>query len=255
VKAAKLVRVRPEILGLLADGSINLSNLCLIAPRLEEHPELLPQIAGKTKREVEALLASFGVPREFPDRIRILGPVAPRMPENGLLFFPESSQASAGAEPSDKAVPALEMRTEFRFAAGPVFVDAVARLRALLWHKHPDGRLEDLLYEATRDFIARRDPAREPKRASRRHASAFGPRARRISAAVRRVVWMRDGGRCSYFGPAGPCGESRSLEIDHITPWALGGRSDVVSNLRLLCRAHNRTEATRILGARASLPG
>src|SRR5665213_1758206 len=61
VRAARLVRVRPDILSMLADGSINLSNLCLIAPRLEEHPNLLGRIAGKSKREVEELIASFGV--------------------------------------------------------------------------------------------------------------------------------------------------------------------------------------------------
>jgi hypothetical protein len=144
---------------------------------------------------------------------------------------------------------------EFRFAAGPRFVGAVERLRALLWHKHPEGRLEDLLYEAAIDFIARRDPAREPKRSAALSAPSRFRRSRRIPAAVRREVWRRDEGRCRFSGESGPCNATRGLEIDHVVPWSKGGRSDLAANLRLLCRAHNQSEAVRLLGPRSSLPG
>jgi hypothetical protein len=261
VKAAKLARIRPEILSLLADGAINLSGLCLIAPRLEEHPALLLRIVGKTKREIEALVASLGVPREAPDRMRPLAPAVPAKREESLFCAPPSRDAAHDTPPPPSAparaedIPSFEPRMEFRFAAGPRFVEVVERLRALLWHKHPEGRLEDLLYEAASDFLARRDPARQTERAVGRRAPAQRRRSRRIPAAVRRAVWRRDAGQCSFSGPAGRCGEARSLEIDHVTPWALGGRSDQVSNLRLLCRAHNQCEAIRIFGKRASLPG
>jgi 5-methylcytosine-specific restriction endonuclease McrA len=257
VKAAALVRVRPEILPLLADGSINLSNLCLIAPRLEEHPALLTQIVGKRKREVEALLASFGVPRDIPDRIR---PIPPSTPLRSTV---ETASVDNAAPPSLLAIPAeapsavtrAESRMEFRFAAGSRFIDAVEKLRAMLWHKHPEGRLEDLLFEAANDFILRRDPAREPRTKTKSRGSSQGRRSRRIPADERRRVWRRDAGRCSFSGPAGPCGESRGLEIDHIRPWALGGRSDDASNLRLLCRAHNQGEAARVFGKNGVYPG
>ncbi len=141
---------------------------------------------------------------------------------------------------------------EFRFAAGPRFVDVVERLRAMLWHKHPEGRLEDLLYEAASDFLARRDPSREPSRKVRRHEPSGRRGTRRIPAEVRREVWRRDGERCTFTGSAGRCEESRGLEIDHVMPWALGGRSDPASNLRLLCHAHNQGEAIRLFGKRES---
>jgi hypothetical protein len=260
IKAAKLVRGRPEILSLLADGSINLSTLCLIAPRLAEHPALLLQIVGKTKREVEVLVASFGVPREIPDRVRPLPPATIPSGVQSAPFPPTRPDASPGVTPQPAVIQipiatVSEPRTEFRFAAGPRFVEAVERLRALLWHKHPGGRLEDLLYEAANDFIARRDPAREPKHSSVRGTPSRLRRSRRIPAAVRREVWKRDSGACSFVGPAGRCGESRSLKIDHVTPWALGGASDHASNLRLLCRAHNQSEATRVFDEVRSLPG
>ena len=59
---------------------------------------------------------------------------------------------------------------------------------------------------------------------------------RAISAGVRRQVWQRDGGRCSYVGPqtGRRCNSTHLIEIDHIVPHALGGGADP-GNLRLLC--------------------
>ncbi len=64
---------------------------------------------------------------------------------------------------------------------------------------------------------------------------------RAISAGVRRQVWQRDGGRCSYVDPqtGRRCNSTHLIEIDHIVPHALGGGADP-GNLRLLCGAHHR---------------
>ena len=63
---------------------------------------------------------------------------------------------------------------------------------------------------------------------------------RAISAGVRRQVWQRDGGRCSYVDPqtGRRCNSTHLIEIDHIVPHALGGGADP-GNLRLLCGAHH----------------
>ena len=64
---------------------------------------------------------------------------------------------------------------------------------------------------------------------------------RAISAGVRRHVWQRDGGRCSYIDPqtGRRCNSTHLIEIDHIVPHALGGGADP-GNLRLLCGAYHR---------------
>ena len=64
---------------------------------------------------------------------------------------------------------------------------------------------------------------------------------RAIPAAVRRQVWQRDGGRCSYVDreTGRRCNSRHMIEIDHILPYALGGGADP-GNLRLLCGAHHR---------------
>ncbi len=273
VRTARLIRTRPEILSLLGDGSINLSNLSLIEPWLESRPGLLREAIGKSKREVEALIASIGGRRDVPDRVRALAVrVASRpvdeqpsllspqsdsgMPEpaskmDGTPASPESLAEPPSQEPRDLKQPResaeSEPTLEIRFAASRRFVLAIESLRALLWHKYPTGRFEDVLFEAAENFIAERDPARKTKKCTSRNGPPAGkPRTRRIPSALRRAVWRRDGGRCSYVGTTGRCGETRGLEIDHVQPWALGGRSDLESNLRLLCRAHNQSEARRV---------
>ena len=73
--------------------------------------------------------------------------------------------------------------------------------------------------------------------------STVKPRAsgRAIPAAVRRQVWHRDGGRCSYVDrqTGRRCNSRHMIEMDHILPYALGGGADP-QNLRLVCRAHHR---------------
>lgn len=74
--------------------------------------------------------------------------------------------------------------------------------------------------------------------------------SRHIPNDVKRAVWVRDEGRCTYTSPSGHrCEERAGLEFDHIVPYALGGDSSV-SNIRLRCRTHNQLEAERIFGAR-----
>jgi hypothetical protein len=71
---------------------------------------------------------------------------------------------------------------------------------------------------------------------------------RYIPMDVRRAVWMRDEGRCTFESDAGRrCTVSGTVEFDHVIPVAHGGKA-TVDNLRLLCRAHNQYEAGRLLG-------
>jgi 5-methylcytosine-specific restriction endonuclease McrA len=60
---------------------------------------------------------------------------------------------------------------------------------------------------------------------------------------VRRAVWQRDGGRCTYVSRDGErCRETACLELHHETPYARGG-PPTESNLRLICRSHNALAA------------
>lgn len=69
-----------------------------------------------------------------------------------------------------------------------------------------------------------------------------------IPAHVRREVWLRDGGRCTWTGPDGHRCDSRwKLEFDHIQPVGRGGTS-TPDNIRLLCKRHNMLHAEQTFG-------
>ncbi len=66
---------------------------------------------------------------------------------------------------------------------------------------------------------------------------------------MKREVWQRDGGQCTFVSDRGQrCGARTRLEFDHATPVARGGEA-TVANLRLRCRAHNQHAADRAFGA------
>lgn len=67
-----------------------------------------------------------------------------------------------------------------------------------------------------------------------------------VMAEVRRAVFLRDGGACTYRDPktGRRCGTRRLLQIDHVKPRALGGGHEL-ENLRLLCAAHNLHRARK----------
>ncbi|MFT5042622.1 MAG: 5-methylcytosine-specific restriction endonuclease McrA [Hyphomicrobiaceae bacterium] len=66
---------------------------------------------------------------------------------------------------------------------------------------------------------------------------------RKIPAAIRREVWLRDGGRCAFVDESGErCGAMRSVEFHHKRPFGKGGGHEV-ENIELRCRAHNQAQA------------
>ncbi len=56
-------------------------------------------------------------------------------------------------------------------------------------------------------------------------------------------------GRCEYVSANGVrCAETRFLTIDHVRPFALGGRSTDPANLRCYCAAHNQMAGRNSFG-------
>jgi hypothetical protein len=74
LEAAKAARRFPAVLGLLERGELSLATLRLVAPHLtpEDHGGLLAEASGKTKREVEKLLARRFPQPDVPTLIRKL---------------------------------------------------------------------------------------------------------------------------------------------------------------------------------------
>ena len=93
-----------------------------------------------------------------------------------------------------------------------------------------------------------RPASRTSNGSSRSRASGPRSASRYVPVRIRRTVWERDQGRCTFVSTSGHrCGERRFLEFDHTQPVARGGTS-TVEGLRLRCRTHNQYEAERALG-------
>ncbi len=124
--------------------------------------------------------------------------------------------------------------------------------------RFPTSAAERLAYAAGHGsgVPAERSPALQRHLAALRCCGAVpGSRSRYIPAVVRREVWRRDQGRCSYVDrhSGRRCGSRYRLEIDHIVPFALGGGAEP-RNLTLHCRAHHRLRHAQRHGYADSVP-
>lgn len=98
-------------------------------------------------------------------------------------------------------------------------------------------------------FKRTQNGASTPRTRTLFQAPKVRPKRKSVSAKVKRLVWARDEGQCTYKDPKTnlQCQTKHFLEIDHIRPIAIGG-TNCLENLRLLCRTHNQLMASRNLG-------
>jgi hypothetical protein len=90
IEAARLARKFPIVLRMLADGTLNLTTARLLGPHLsdENHEALTSAAAGKSKREVEVLLAAAFPQPDVSTSIRKVP--APRAISNSLAGLGEA---------------------------------------------------------------------------------------------------------------------------------------------------------------------
>jgi 5-methylcytosine-specific restriction endonuclease McrA len=143
-------------------------------------------------------------------------------------------------------------RWSLRVTVDGAFKEELETLRSLLGHKIPDGNLAGVLREAVRCAVEKHGKRRGAVQPARTRTRPPKPRPaggrEPIPAGVRRAVWERDGGRCTYVSPDGRrCESRRQLEFDHVESVALGGRS-TFENLRLRCKPHNGLHAEEVFG-------
>jgi 5-methylcytosine-specific restriction endonuclease McrA len=283
VGAMRVLREFPRLEAPLRDGRLSLTTAVTLRPVLtpENQDEIVALAAYKTDEETRYLVATLEPRRAPKEGIRKLSEPAPRLSGparavEALAGGGERTEAPPGETGSPPDVPAVEPepfalapppRPPNRPILDPVsadqwsmrvtidrsFKEDLETLACLLSHKVPDGNLGAVLREAVRCAIERHGKRRGAVKPEReRKPVARKPRRpgerEPISTPVRRAVWERDGGRCTYVSPDGRRCESRwQLEYDHIDPAALGGAS-TVDGLRLRCRVHNTLHAEETFG-------
>ncbi len=260
LQAATAASKFPEVLTMIKDGCLSICALSMIAKHLtrENSSQLLHRIEGKSARVVLRLTAELKPLPDTADRVRSLPPslaappvsAAPPVPipppslpvEPSIpaVILPVGKAAPVFA--SQRIMPRSPDRVQFSFTGSEELWRVIDRCSELLWHKHPDGRLENILLEVGRSYLELKDPALIPPSKPKPPRSV---ETRTVPRWVRSAVYRRDAGRCVFMSAEGRrCEARRSLEYDHIQPWSKGGRSDDPTNIRLLCRAHNQWAAS-----------
>jgi hypothetical protein len=120
--------------------------------------------------------------------------------------------------------------------------------RDALAHVLPDGNLAGILEHALDLVLAESKKKRALVENPRGSSKPPQDGSRHIPAEVARAVWKRSGERCESILPNGErCEATRALELDHIRPFALGGKP-TVENLQIACRACNLLAARKAFG-------
>jgi hypothetical protein len=222
LQAMRLIREIPEYETKLKDGLVNEGNLSKAQTFFnqlkkdgkdyskEEKLDLLGQIEGKSSRQTDQLFASIA---------------------------PESAR-------EEKTKPINEKETEIRFTADRALMEKLEKLKNLLGHKLGDQKYASLIEELADLALKKLEPKPTPTLGLEKVVSE----TRYIPVKVKRAVWTRDQGRCTYAGSEGKrCESKHALQYEHVLPFARGGKS-TVENLKLLCLAHNQLAAIQAYG-------
>ncbi len=272
IAAMRLLVEVPEIEPALQKGDVSLSTLSTIQSFIQrkeepvskqEKKDLVFALQGKSKRECEkhlvALDPSAATPRE---RERVVSPT-----QTEIRFV------------ADDAL--LEKLKQIRELDGHVqcnasYLERFHRIADLALKKldplksKPRASARSGLKSTSTPTPSRDTPTtplaepsmdrseplknENPERENSRSDASKNENPRAISAELRRAVWARDQSCCSYVSSEGRrCTSRFALEIDHLRPVALGGKAGL-SNLRLLCRAHNQQQALFKLGPDVMAP-
>jgi 5-methylcytosine-specific restriction endonuclease McrA len=140
-------------------------------------------------------------------------------------------------------------RFDLQLTIGRATREKLQRAQELLGHQLPSGDLAQVLDRALDSLIKQLERRKCAATTHPRHGARPSNNPRHIPAAVKRAVWARDRGQCTFVSEAGHRCEARKLiEFDHVEPVARGGTA-TVAGIRLRCRAHNQYAAERAFGA------
>jgi hypothetical protein len=256
ISAARLVRRFPSLLAQIESGRLHLSTLVQLRDQFTESnvDELVAAASGKTKREVEELLVRRAPRPDVPSRIRTLPARAARTSAGatatpGTLFGLTPPSSAARSEPPARIEPLSETRYKMQLTVSAVLRDKLERAKDLMRHRNPSGDLAIVVERALDALVEKLEKERlaktsRPRRTARGHAT----KRSRVTAAVRREVFARDGEQCTFVDEQGRrCASRAFLALDHIESRALGGSNDA-ANLRVACRAHNGLHAEEVFG-------
>jgi hypothetical protein len=235
--AAKVVKLREESLKLLEAGKLTLCSMAEMSKIMTDKnaDSLLAKVQGLSKRETEALVAKqlppVAVKHERVRKVNMAPVAAPLLPPvAAVASSPLFTQLAESVAPASSPVvqPEATVMTSYAFLADEEFDELLAEVKTYAGNQP----LAEILKSAMRSYLKERAPKTSQTR-------SFNTEGRYVPKHLRQQVLKRDGSRCCFLSPEGlQCTSQVGLQIDHITPFAKGGKTEE-SNLRTLCRAHN----------------
>jgi 5-methylcytosine-specific restriction endonuclease McrA len=268
IRVARITREHPGLFPAIADGRLHLSGVLLLAPVLTSAnaENLVHAASRKSCAQIREMLATW-FPKEEPVAQVVMS--TSNEATTGLV-------AEAPAEPASKRVwelsgtadslafsvntpprpasfarftPVAPGRYAIEGRVDQALVDKLRRSQELMSHGGKSCELAELLEFAADLLLAHAERKRFGATDKPRKSSGSEDDGDRITNQVKREVYTRDGGQCTFTCESGRRCEARdNIEFDHIQPIARGGRSDA-SNVQLLCRAHNQLRAEQTYGA------
>jgi hypothetical protein len=143
--------------------------------------------------------------------------------------------------------PLAPERYKVQFTASRETHDRLRRAQDLLRHTIPDGDVAAVVDRALTLLVEELERRKLAATTRPRPPQSLASESRYIPAAVKRSVWSRDDGQCTFVGTEGRCTERGFLEFHHVVPFAAGGETSA-GNVTLRCRAHNQWEAQQFFG-------
>ena len=251
--AAQLVQRYPEMVEPLRAGKLCITVVLEVARVItpENSAVVLPQFFHRSKQEAKAIAVEICPAVVIPRREVVTELPLVSSSRSGRVQPVERVET----HPVQGATPAAPMQLDpltpnlqrLHMTVSRQFVDKLDAARKGQGHAQPGASAEKVI-EAALDLLL----AKQAKRRAEVKRPQTNPRPSKnpghVPAAVRREVWSRDEGKCTWpLDSGGTCGSTLRLEIDHVVPRGRGGPS-TIDNCRLTCAMHNQLAARQVYG-------
>ena len=179
IGVARAARRYPMLLDILAEGRLPLSAIARLAPHLTEdnRDTVLARAVGKSKREIEELVAELSPGPDVPTKVRKLPEHAEKakptaspelVPERvTFLHTPAPTQPTSPAQ-RPVVQPLSSAKYKIQFTASAELRDKLERLRDLMRSSVPDGDLAAIIEDAVTEKLERLEAKRFAKTKSPR---------------------------------------------------------------------------------------
>ena len=257
---ARAGRGCPGVFEALASGRVHLAGLVVLARHLspENASGLLAAAEHKSREEIERLVAE-----RFP-RLDVPAQVTPSPGEvragddeqgsPGNVGNTDSQRVGSAETPpawsSDRVTPLSAESFAVQFTRSREADERFRYAQTLLGSRVKANDLAEVYDRAIEALIKKLEKVRFGARDNpRKNGRPTKSGSRHVPDDVKRVVWIRDGGQCTYESESGRRCEAREdLQFDHVREFARGGEA-TVANIRLRCSGHNQHGAEQTYGA------